>query len=137
MFIPSSESVLSWEEVEHLQALHGKNVLAFQQPLTWYRVLLQSVAHPFNALLAVLATISGATQDYYTLTLLLLMVVLSIALRFVQGKHSIINSTDILELKSEKAAQGLKHLVNNTVTVIRYTHYFKNSPNSPDNTNLM
>jgi len=98
---------LSWEEAERLQRIHGKNVIQLQKPLSWWKILLNSFIHPFNILLLVLAAISGGTQDFRTMGIMLLMIALSVLLRFVQ------------ELKSEVAAQALKNLVRNKATVIR------------------
>lgn len=71
-------------------------------------VLYHSTVHPFNVILIFLAIFSGATEeDYSSLVILLIMVFLSVGIRFVQ------------EYKSEVATQELKKMVNNNATVIR------------------
>jgi Mg2+-importing ATPase len=70
-------------------------------------VLYHSSVHPFNVILIFLAIFSGATTDYSSLAILLIMVFLSVGIRFVQ------------EYKSEVATQELKKMVNNKASVIR------------------
>jgi Mg2+-importing ATPase len=98
---------LSPQQVEINQLKYGKNIVNTVKVLRWYIALWHSVLHPFNAILACLAIVAGATQDFRTMAVMLAMVVLSVLIRFVQ------------EFKSEKKAAFLKSLVENKVTVIR------------------
>jgi len=98
---------LSFDEAEELQKKYGKNMIDLQKPTPWWKVLLLSFVHPFNGILFLLAIISAATGDFVTMTLMLVMIVLSVSLRFIQ------------DLKSEVAAQALKKLVANKVCVVR------------------
>ncbi|CEO97964.1 unnamed protein product (mitochondrion) [Plasmodiophora brassicae] len=99
---------LTHEQAARLQLLYGKNTIAANHSLKWYQVLYHSLAHPFNAVLAMLAIISGATGDIATLVTMCFMIGLSIVLRFVQ------------EMKSEVAAESLKELVHTKASVIRF-----------------
>ncbi|GBC42858.2 magnesium-translocating P-type ATPase [Rhizophagus irregularis DAOM 181602=DAOM 197198] len=99
---------LSRENVTRRLESYGKNIISTYKPLTWYIVLYHSTVHPFNVILIFLAIFSGATEeDYSSLVILLIMVFLSVGIRFVQ------------EYKSEVATQELKKMVNNNATVIR------------------
>ncbi|CAG8795800.1 9697_t:CDS:2 [Gigaspora rosea] len=98
---------LSAYEAEKRLFNYGKNVIAAYQPLRWYTVLYNSTAHPFNLILIGLAIFSGATSDFPTMTILLIMVIISVGIRFIQ------------EYKSEVAAQALKNMVSNQASVIR------------------
>ncbi|CAG8539823.1 3290_t:CDS:2, partial [Dentiscutata erythropus] len=75
---------LSTYEAEKRLTTYGKNVIAAYQPLR-----------------------CGATTDFTTMTILLIMVILSVGIRFIQ------------EYKSEVAAQALKNMVSNRTSVIR------------------
>ena len=98
---------LSQAEVDDLMDKFGPNVISSQKRRGWWVVLWHSLIHPFNGVLAILAIVSGATQDFITMTLMLLMILLSSGLRFVQ------------ELKNEYAANALKQLVQTMATVVR------------------
>ncbi|ORX99356.1 magnesium-translocating P-type ATPase [Basidiobolus meristosporus CBS 931.73] len=98
---------LPWGEIENIQSRHGKNAVVGSEPVKWYRIVLNALIHPFNILLTVLAIFSGATGEAKTTIIMIVMVILSVALRSVQ------------EFKSEIAAQSLKDLVNNKCTVER------------------
>lgn len=102
-----SELALSWLDVLVYRQYYGMNVIAGLQPRRWYQVLYGATLHPFNLVLLFLGTISGATGDYRTLTVMVAMVFLSIGLRFLQ------------EMKSEVAAEGLKKMIKAQATVLR------------------
>lgn len=104
---PDNPTPLSWEEVEKLQQVFGSNQIEALKPRSWWKILFHALTHPFNFVLAALAIIAGATQDFETMAVMFVMVFLSTILRFVQ------------ELKSEVAASALKNLVQNKATVIR------------------
>ncbi|KDN44871.1 magnesium-translocating P-type ATPase family protein [Tilletiaria anomala UBC 951] len=84
----------------------GPNQLSNLNKLPWWRMLIDNIFNPFNAILTVLAVIAISTQDYATFTILMLMVVLSVTLRFVQ------------EHKSAKDIYALKALVDNSCLVL-------------------
>lgn len=70
-------------------------------------MLYTALVHPFNILLAILATASGIIEDFDTMTIMLVMVILSSAIRFHQ------------EWKSLRAAQSLLSMVSKKVKVLR------------------
>lgn len=70
-------------------------------------MLYTALVHPFNVLLVILATASGIIEDLDTMTIMIVMVVLSSAIRFHQ------------EWKSLRAAQSLLSMVSKKVKVLR------------------
>jgi Mg2+-importing ATPase len=98
---------VSWEQAYDLQEKYGKNIISTSKPPRWYHLLWGCIVHPFNAILAILAITAGATGDYRTMTVMVLMIFLSVGLRFFQ------------EFKSAVAAEALKTMVQNKVTVLR------------------
>ncbi|RKO85829.1 hypothetical protein BDK51DRAFT_32116 [Blyttiomyces helicus] len=87
----------------------GLNQLSCFKAVRWYEVLFGACVHPFNFLLLILALADVAIPpaDFKTFTYLLLMVTLSVGLRFWQ------------EMKSNVAAIGLRELVRTHTTVLR------------------
>lgn len=70
-------------------------------------MLYAALVHPFNVLLAILATASGIIGDFDTMAIMLVMVTLSSIIRFQQ------------EWKSLRAAQSLLSMVSKKVKVLR------------------
>ncbi|CAL8112395.1 unnamed protein product [Orchesella dallaii] len=99
---------LTPSEVHKLRQLHGINTVETGQKRTWYQLLFRALCHPFNILLIILATTSGATEEYKTMGIMFAMVLLSTLLRFHQ------------EYKSEIAVKSLLKFVTTKVIVIRY-----------------
>jgi Mg2+-importing ATPase len=75
---------LTWEEVAAIQRRDGKNVISLEKPPTWYGTLFGAIIHPFNFVLTALAIVAISTMDYSTFGVMMLMVVLSVILRFWQ-----------------------------------------------------
>ncbi|KAJ7561477.1 hypothetical protein O6H91_03G030100 [Diphasiastrum complanatum] len=98
---------LTTEDAKKRLKEHGSNVLSTKMARRWYNILWNAFWHPFNIILLVLATISGATSDRSTLFVMCLMVVLSVGVRFYQ------------EFKSSRAASRLSELVRDRAAVIR------------------
>jgi Mg2+-importing ATPase len=98
---------LTPDEVEIRESYYGKNQLATIKPTKWYKVLYLSIIHPFNAILLALAIIAISTLDFDTFSIMLIMIFLSVLLRFWQ------------ELKANVAFEALKRMVRNHVTVVR------------------
>jgi P-type Mg2+ transporter len=94
-------------EVESRRERYGRNEVAHEKPPTWYAELGRAFANPFNILLTILATVSGATGDREAMTVIGFMVVFSTGLRFIQ------------EFRSNKSAQALRALVRTSTTVER------------------
>lgn len=91
---------------EHLNT-YGYNEIETGKKTPWYKVLYTALVHPFNILLAILATASGIIEDFDTMAIMLVMVTLSSAIRFHQ------------EWKSLRAAQSLLSMVSKKVKVLR------------------
>ena len=85
----------------------GPNELSNVKPPTWWRLLLNALLNPFNILLVFLAVVAIVTGDDSTFSILLVMVSLSVGLRFVQ------------EYKSTRRAASLKELITAECDVLR------------------
>jgi P-type Mg2+ transporter len=86
---------------------YGPNEVAYEKKQSWLRRLYTAARNPLVILLTVLATLSFATGDFRAGTVMLLMVVLGLALRFVQ------------ETRADNAAAKLKAMISVTATVVR------------------
>ena len=85
----------------------GPNEVAQESSHEWLHRLWVAVRNPLVILLTVLATVSYATGDLRAGTVMMLMVVLGVTLRFVQ------------ETKANTAAAKLKAMIKVTATVLR------------------
>ena len=103
----TSAAGLSDEEAERRLEQFGPNEVAAEREHTWVHRLLTASRNPLVILLTVLATISYATGDLRAGTVMLLMVVLGLSLRFVQ------------ESRADAAAAKLKAMISVTATVVR------------------
>jgi Mg2+-importing ATPase len=86
---------------------YGPNEVAYEKKHTWWHRLYTASRNPLVILLIVLAVLSFATGDVRAGTVMLLMVVLGLSLRFVQ------------ETKADNAAAKLKAMISVTATVVR------------------
>jgi len=68
----------------------GSNILSTKKPPTWWQLLLSVLPNPFNILLTLLAIISVATPppNWSTFIILVVMIVISCAVRFWQEYRS-------------------------------------------------
>ena len=98
---------LSEEKAASRLAEIGPNVVAVGKHRGWPWRLFTAARNPLVILLTVLATISFATGDVRAGTVMLLMVVLGVLLRFVQ------------ETRADTAAAKLKAMISVTATVVR------------------
>lgn len=103
----SHEHGLSESDAELLRDRFGFNEIEQEKPISWWRHLWHCYKTPFDLLLTLLAVVSYVTDDMKATIVIGSMVVLSVAIRFVQ------------ERKSNRAADQLKAMVSNTATVIR------------------
>jgi len=85
----------------------GPNEVARARRQSWFVRLLKIVRNPLVILLAALSAISFATGDPRAGTVIAAMVVLSVALRFIQ------------EARADAAAAALKAMIHVTATVVR------------------
>ena len=85
----------------------GPNEVAQEKPQTWPIRLLKIVRNPLVILLATLSAVSFATGDARAGTVMAMMVVLSVGLRFLQ------------EARADAAAAKLRAMIHVTATVVR------------------
>jgi Mg2+-importing ATPase len=114
--LESSEQGLSKANVEEKKRKFGLNEIQHEKAPAWYVQLFQAFLNPFIAVLFILASVSFVTdvllaasgeQDYKTVIVVGVMVMLSSLLRFWQ------------EYSSNRAAEKLKSMVKTTATVLR------------------
>ena len=103
----TSHAGLSEKEAAERLEEYGPNEVSQEKKHEWLHRLWVAVRNPLVILLTALATISYATGDLRAGTVMLLMVVLGVTLRFVQ------------ETKADKAAAKLKAMIKVTATVVR------------------
>ncbi len=103
----TSPQGLTETEAEERRQIHGLNEVAQETHHGWPWRLLITMRNPLVVLLAALATISFATGDMRAGTVMGLMVVLGVLLKFVQ------------ETRADAAAAKLKAMIKVTATVIR------------------
>src|SRR5258706_6546651 len=94
------------EAAERVQK-YGPNEIAHEKKHSWWHRLYTAARNPLVILLTVLAILSFATGDYRAGTVMVLMVVVGLALRFVQ------------EMRADHAAAKLKAMISVTATVMR------------------
>ncbi len=85
----------------------GLNEVAHEKQQSWLQRFYIAARNPLVILLIILATLSYATGDFRAGTVMLLMVVLGVSLRFIQ------------ETKADNAAAKLKAMIKVTATVLR------------------
>jgi P-type Mg2+ transporter len=100
------EGLTSAEAAARL-AEHGPNVLAKDLRPSLARLLWRAVLNPLVILLGALATVSFATGDVRSATVMVLMIVLSVTLKLIQ------------EAKANDAAARLKAMISVTATALR------------------
>ena len=103
----TSPAGLSEEEAARRLEEFGPNQVGREKHEGWLQRLYIASRNPLVILLTVLAILSFATGDYRAGTVMLLMVVLGVSLRFVQ------------ETRADTAAAKLKAMISVTATVIR------------------
>lgn len=109
----TTENGLSEAEAERRAMQHGPNVVTQEQQNRRLRILGRACVNPLVILLLLLATLSAVsecyqgTNDYRAATVMLFMVFLGVALRFIQ------------ESRADDAAARLKAMISVTATVVR------------------
>jgi P-type Mg2+ transporter len=98
---------LSQEEAERRLEQFGPNAVAQEERHTGRELLVKALLNPLVILLSLLAAVSALTGDLRAAIVMLSMVVLGVALRFVQ------------EVKADTAAAKLKAMIRVTATVVR------------------
>lgn len=103
----SSPSGLGADDAARRLERYGPNEIAAQRPIGWPLRLLRTLRNPLVILLSVLAALSLATGDVRSTLVIATMVVLGVALRFVQ------------EARADAAAAALRAMIHVTATVLR------------------
>ena len=112
----SGRGGLSEAQAQTSRERYGANEVDHEKPLSWYAHLWLSYRNPFNLLLTALAILSWITdvrmaepedQSWTAATIIGSMVLISTVLRFAQ------------ERRSNRSAEALKAMVQNTATVLR------------------
>ena len=98
---------LTQAEAEERARTAGPNEVAQEKPQGWPIRLLKIIRNPLVILLATLSAVSFATGDARAGTVMAMMVVLSVGLRFWQ------------EARADAAAAKLKAMIHVTATVVR------------------
>jgi Mg2+-importing ATPase len=98
---------LSEAEAQERLEKYGPNEIAAHKPESWAVRLFHALRNPLVVLLATLAGVSLATGDARAASVMVLMIVLGVALRFVQ------------ESKASTAAEALRAMIKVTATVMR------------------
>lgn len=107
---------LDEERVEEFREQYGLNDVQKEKTPSWYRQLVEAFINPFVGILALIALVSfiidvwsaaPGEQDYKTVIVVTIMVVISSGLRFIQ------------EYRSGQAAEKLKSMVKTTASVLR------------------
>ena len=105
--LETSLNGLTETTVEEKLEKHGFNEIMQEKHHGWLWRLMLAVKNPLVILLLALASIAFLTDDIRSGTVMILMVVLGVTLRFIQ------------ESKADNAAEKLKAMINITATVIR------------------
>ena len=100
-------SGLTQAQAEERARTVGPNQVAQERRQSWFVRLLKIIRNPLVILLATLSAVSFATGDARAGTVMAAMVVLSVALRFLQ------------EARADAAAAKLKAMIHVTATVLR------------------
>src|ERR1041385_475260 len=105
--LASKADGLTEAQAEERLTEFGPNEVAGEKKHSWWHRLYTASRNPLVILLTVLAILSFATGDFRAGTVMVLMVVLGLALRFVQ------------ETRADNAAAKLKAMISVTATVVR------------------
>ncbi len=103
----SSPTGLVQGEAERRLEQYGPNAVAQEERHTYRDLLVKALLNPLVILLSLLAVVSALTGDLRAAVVMVMMVVLGVALRFVQ------------EARASTAAAKLKAMIRVTATVIR------------------
>ena len=98
---------LSAEQARIRLEQHGPNVLAKDQRPGIATLLMHAVLNPIVILLAVLSSVSVATEDYRAASMMILMIIIGVGLKLFQ------------EAKADSAAAKLKAMISVSATVLR------------------
>jgi Mg2+-importing ATPase len=103
----SAATGLTEDEAQLRLEKYGPNEVAAHRPESWGLRLYHALRNPLVILLATLAVVSLVTGDARAATVMVLMIILGVALRFIQ------------ESKATTAAEALRAMIKVTATVLR------------------
>nr|CAD1825138.1 unnamed protein product [Ananas comosus var. bracteatus] len=106
-FVRSTKRGLSFKEAERRLKEEGQNIPVHDTFPSWWQLLWKAFLHPFNIILIVMATLSYVADDNANGCIMLILVLISVTIRFHQ------------EYNSSKAAKQLSKLVRSSVRVQR------------------
>jgi Mg2+-importing ATPase len=105
--LSSRREGLTQEEAEDRLEKFGPNQIISEKPPSWGTLLLSNFYNPFVLLLSALSILSFILKDFSGATIILIMVIISVLMRFTQ------------EYRSNQAAASLKALITTKATVRR------------------
>ncbi len=105
--LSTGENGISTQQAEELREKYGPNEVISEKPPTWYALLIRNFYNPFVLLLAFLSMLSFILKDLTGAIIILIMILISIILRFFQ------------EYKSNSSAAKLKALITTKGSVWR------------------
>lgn len=108
-WLGTPEGGLSEAEVAQRLDEYGPNEVAHEKPPAWYWMLGKNFRDPFIVVLLILGIVSELTGDLRATTVVAVMVLVSVLMRFIQ------------EFRSSQAAEKLQAMVHTTATVLRQT----------------
>eukprot|EP01040_Poterioochromonas_malhamensis_P019035 gene19035-22386_t len=95
---------ISEEERALRLQVNGFNVVTDDNTPTWYFMLFKALTHPFNILLITLSIITISTGDPIGFTVLIVMVLLSVTVRFTQEMNAIISAEALKKKITQKVS---------------------------------
>jgi len=105
--LKTTSSGLKNSDIDNIIKEHGYNLVIHDKPRPWYLQLFGAFNNPFNYILFILALVSAITGDNNGMAIIVVMVLLSVIIKFTQ------------EYKSSKSAEALKAMVHTTCSVSR------------------
>ncbi|XP_072986830.1 uncharacterized protein [Typha latifolia] len=106
-FVRSTERGLSFKEAEGRLKEGGRNIPAYRAFPGWWQLLWKALLHLFNIILIVMATLSYLADDNANGSIMFILVLISVGIRFHQ------------EYNSSRAAMHLSELLKSPVRVQR------------------
>lgn len=105
--LDTSAEGLNRSQIRDRRIKYGSNQIVHDKMKPWYIQLIFAFNNPFNYVLFLIALVSAVTGDKTGVSIILVMVLLSVIIKFTQ------------EYKSGKSAEALKKLVHTTCSVKR------------------
>lgn len=105
-FGSSPHGLPGWQ-VDKNRETYGYNRIFQKNKMPWYVFLFTAIRNPFNIVLFILAVVALLTKDYTGTIIIVVMVLLSVGIKFRQ------------ELKSARTEEALKKMVSTRVSVFR------------------